>query len=115
MSRRKSKTDDPKASQSASETGFHIERYHNSRNFALYDGPDLLAVTVYRKGAQAILERLEADARTIADLAAQVQALTPRFREHATAIYRPPEQLPLLAAEDLAAYRVTLPAPGMTQ
>jgi hypothetical protein len=77
-----------------------------------YDGEDLVAVTVYRKGAEAIRERLEADAKTIEDLQHQVSelaTLTTRFREQATATPRPPEQLPLLAAEDMAVYRITSP------
>jgi hypothetical protein len=75
---------------------FHISRYHSSRNFALYDGEDLVAVTVYRKGAEAVRERLEAYARTIEDLQRRIAE-------------RPPEQLPLLAAEDMTDYRVTSP------
>jgi hypothetical protein len=69
-------------------------------------------VTVYRKGAQAILERLQADAGTIEDLQRQVAelaTLTAHFREQATPPPRPPQQLPLLAAEDMGAYRITSP------
>ena len=91
---------------------FQIARYRSSRNFALYDGPDLVAVTVYRKGAQAILERLQADASAIEDLQRQVSelaTLTTHFREQATPTPRPPKQLPLLAAEDMAVYRITSP------
>ena len=69
-------------------------------------------MTVYRKGAQAILECLQADARIIADLQRQIAelpTLASRFREQATATPRSPEQLPLLAAEDMPAYRVTSP------
>jgi hypothetical protein len=100
------------APPAAGEERFHISRYHSSRNFALYDGPDLVAVTVYRKGAQAILERLQADASAIEDLQRQVfelATLTTHFREQATPTPRPPEQLPLLAAEDMGAYRLTTP------
>ena len=32
-----------------------MSRYRNSRNWAVYNGPELLAVTVYRKGAEAIV------------------------------------------------------------
>lgn len=32
-----------------------MSRYRNSRNWAVYNGPELLAVTVYRKGAEAII------------------------------------------------------------
>jgi len=100
------------ATPAEGEGRFHISRYHASRNFALYDGSDLVAVTVYRKGAQAVLERLQADASAIEDLQRQVSelaTLTARFREQATPTPRPPQQLPLLAAEDMAAYRITSP------
>ena len=36
-----------------------IERYKNTRHWALYDGQDLV-VTVYRRGAPALLRRLAA-------------------------------------------------------
>ena len=54
------------------------------RNFALYDDNGLVAVTVYKKGAEAVQERLEADARTITDLQRQMAELTSRFREQTT-------------------------------
>jgi hypothetical protein len=73
----------------------------------------LLTVTVYKKGAKAIKERLEADARTIEALQRQVAELTACFREQATQspqpsltesfnspVWQPPQQLPLLAAKD---------------
>jgi len=37
-----------------------IERYGNTRNWAVYDGKELVVVTVYRKGAQEVLRRLQA-------------------------------------------------------
>jgi hypothetical protein len=99
----------------------HISRYHSSRNFALYDDNGLIAVTVYKKGAETVQERLETDARTIADLQRQLAEQTARFREQATQsppptlterfnvqTWRPPRQLPLIA-EDLTAYRGALP------
>lgn len=33
-------------------------RRYGTRNWAVYEGGELLAVTVYKKGAQAIVERL---------------------------------------------------------
>jgi hypothetical protein len=69
-------------------------------------------VTVYCKGAQAVLDRLQADSRAIEDLQLQVSelaTLTAHFREQATPTPRPPQQLPLLAAEDMGAYRITSP------
>lgn len=32
-----------------------MNRYRSSRNWAVYNGPELLPVTVYRKGAEAII------------------------------------------------------------
>jgi len=37
-----------------------IERYKNTRPWALYDGPELVVVTVYRRGALEVLQRLQA-------------------------------------------------------
>ena len=64
--------------------------------------------------------QIDARDRTIADLRGQLAALrgqlaertalTPRFRERVTESSRPPEQLPLLAAEAMPTYRQ--PAPG---
>lgn len=82
-----------------------ISRYHSSRNYGLYDGQKLVAVTVYQKGAEAVKARLEADADTIAELQRQIdelKALAPHFREQATDT--PPQQLPLIAAEDNTTY-----------
>ncbi len=41
------------------ESRFRVEKYGKSRHFAVYDGEKLLAVTVYKKGAEAIRHRLE--------------------------------------------------------
>lgn len=38
---------------------FTITKYRHTRNFALYKGDELLAVTVYKKGAQRILQELQ--------------------------------------------------------
>ena len=37
-----------------------IERYGKSRYWALYDGPDLVVVTLYKRGAQEVRRRLAA-------------------------------------------------------
>lgn len=34
----------------------HITRYNKTRNWAIWANEELLAVTVYRKGAQAVLD-----------------------------------------------------------
>jgi len=46
------------------ESSFRISRYPCSRFWALYDGDDLVAVTVYRRGAEEVRRRLQ----TAADL-----------------------------------------------
>jgi hypothetical protein len=37
-----------------------IARYGNTRQWAVYDGPELVVVTVYRRGALEVLRRLQA-------------------------------------------------------
>jgi hypothetical protein len=41
-----------------------IERYRRTRFWGLYEAGELLCVTVYKKGAQAVKERLERTAVT---------------------------------------------------
>ena len=36
---------------------FNVDKW-NDRNFALYDGEDLVCVTVYRKGAEEVRRRM---------------------------------------------------------
>ena len=48
-----------------------IVRYGNSRFWALYDGPDLVVVTVYKRGAHEVQRRLEAQPPAGAAAAAQ--------------------------------------------
>ena len=50
---------------------YRIEHYSYSRFWAVYECQELVAVTVYRKGAREITARLEARDRTIADLKRQ--------------------------------------------
>jgi hypothetical protein len=74
-----------------------IERYGNSRFWALYDGQDLVVVTVYKRGAREVQRRLaaqpqataeaaaaeaaqEAAARQVQELAAQARALARQAR-----------------------------------
>src|SRR4029453_15663721 len=47
---------------------YRVARYPASRFYALYDGDELLAVTVYKKGAVAIRDRLQAQEARIAAL-----------------------------------------------
>ena len=51
-----------------------IERYGNSRFWALYDGQDLVVVTEYKRGAQALLRRLAAQPPAAAAQAARARA-----------------------------------------
>ena len=60
-----------------------IERYGNTRHWAVYDDHGLVVVTLYKRGAQEVLRRLaaqppaavEAAAQQAQALAAQAQAL----------------------------------------
>jgi hypothetical protein len=52
-----------------------IERYGNSRFWALYDGQDLVVVTVYKRGAREVQRRLEAQPPAATDAAAQASAV----------------------------------------
>jgi hypothetical protein len=47
---------------------YRVARYPYSRFYALYDGEELLAVTVYKKGAEAVRDRLQAQEARIATL-----------------------------------------------
>ena len=47
---------------------YRVARYPYSRFYALYDGDELLAVTVYKKGAEAVRDRLQAQEASIAQL-----------------------------------------------
>jgi hypothetical protein len=53
---------------------YRVDHYPHSRFWAVYDGEDLVAVTVYRKGAEAITARLEEKDRSIAALERQLAA-----------------------------------------
>jgi hypothetical protein len=57
-------------------TRYHVERYGNTRNWALYDGGKLKAVVVYKKGGKSLQEELEARDAVIAEQAARIEQLT---------------------------------------
>jgi hypothetical protein len=40
-----------------------LERYRGTRYWAVYDGEELVCVTVYKKGARVVRDRLEAENR----------------------------------------------------
>ena len=79
-----------------------IERYRNTRHWAVYDDHELVVVTLYKRGAQEVQRRLaaqapaateaaaeaaaqEAAARQVQELAAQARALVRQARALAQA------------------------------
>ena len=58
-----------------------IERYGKSRYWALYDGPDLVVVTLYKRGAREVQRRLAAQPPAAADAAAQAAAVEAAARQ----------------------------------
>jgi hypothetical protein len=51
-----------------------IERYGQSRYWAIYDGPELVVVTLYKRGAQEVLRRLAAQPPAATEAAAEEAA-----------------------------------------
>lgn len=100
------------------ESRYRIEHYGKSRYFAVYEGQTLVALTVYRKGAEEITARLDAQERTIAALQSQLAALAqappapslpPLAANVNGSVWHPPQQLALIAAEAMRPYRTTSP------
>jgi hypothetical protein len=54
---------------------YHVTHYGKSRNFALYENNNLLAVTMYKRGAEAVQRALEARDTVIAEQAAHIEQL----------------------------------------
>src|SRR6266853_3917064 len=54
---------------------YQVTHYGKSRNFALYEGKNLRAVTLYKKGAETVQGELEARDTVIAELTAQIEQL----------------------------------------
>ena len=52
-----------------------IERYKNTRHWAVYEGENLVVVTVYKRGATELLRRLAAQAPAATEAAAQAAAV----------------------------------------
>ncbi len=65
---------------------YHVERYLSSRYFVLYDGEQLLAVTVYRKGAEAVRDRLQVQEAKLAQLTHNRRGESPASLEQPGAI-----------------------------
>src|SRR5262245_3018316 len=107
----------PERAQPQEQRRYRVDHYGKSRNFAAYEGPTIIAVTLYRKGAAEITARLEEKDRTIAALESQLVAMSasqvfpgPSSAEPVTApTWTPPRQLTLIAAEDMPTYRITSP------
>src|SRR5207237_3523695 len=69
-------TNQPERTEPQEERRYRVERYGKSRNFAAYEGPTIIAVTLYRKGAAEITIRLEEKDRRIAALENQLAAVS---------------------------------------
>lgn len=54
---------------------YQVTHYGKTRNFALYEGKNLLAVTLYKKGAETVQRELEARDKVIAEQAARIKEL----------------------------------------
>ena len=67
---------------------YRVARYPYSRFYALYDGEELLAVTVYKKGAEAVRDRLQAQEARIAQLTQALQSQGEGSRETPGAVAR---------------------------
>ena len=58
-----------------------ITRYHKTRFWALWDGSELVAVVVYKKGAAELLRRLAAQPPAATEAAAQAAAVEAAARQ----------------------------------
>ena len=110
-------THQPDQTQPQPERRYRVEHYGKSRNFAAYEGENLIAVTLYRKGAAEITARLAEKDRRIAALESELATLAqsqvfpalPSAEPVPAPTWTPPQQLAFIAAEDMPAYRITSP------
>ena len=110
-------TNEPERTQPQERRRYRVDHYGKSRNFAAYEGVNLIAVTLYRKGAAEITARLEEKDRRIAALESQLAAVSqsqlppplPSSEPVPEPPWTPPRQLDLIAAEDMPAYRIASP------
>ena len=107
--RRTSAHESSKPAPAAEDEGrVHISRYPSFRHEGLYDDHELMAVTVSRKGAEAVREPLEAQERTLAEQQRQIETLAALVAHgHAQAKVMRVQAFPLVATNDLGAYHVT--------
>jgi hypothetical protein len=101
----------------STESRYRVDHYPHSRFWAVYEGIDLVAVTVYRKGAAAITARLEEKDRRIAALERQLAVMTatqsplpsPAAEPATTPVSSSSCPPALLTAEAPTPYRTALP------
>ena len=67
---------------------FHVKRYEGTRFWGLYEGDKLLAVTVYRKGAEAVRNKLQEQEAKIARLSQAPPGQEPEGPDRPGAIER---------------------------
>lgn len=96
---------------------YRLGHYRKTRYWAVHEDDDLLVVTVYKRGARAVVERLQTLDQQLADqqarlaaLAAAGEATLPRAAETVAPdfqrpVTRPVEQLPLFPLPERAACR----------
>jgi hypothetical protein len=103
--------------QAQPQSRYRVDHYGKSRNFAAYEGPTIIAVTLYRKGAAEITARLEEKDRRIAALESQLAAVSqsqvspalPDAEPVPAPTWTPPRQLAFIAEGDMPTYRITSP------
>jgi hypothetical protein len=61
-----------------------IERYGNTRHWAVYDEQGLVVVTLYKRGAREVQRRLTAQPRAAAEAAAQAAVVEAAARQAQT-------------------------------
>jgi hypothetical protein len=117
MKERKGAHHNPNQAERAQpQSRYRVDHYGKSRNFAAYEGQNIIAVTLYRKGATEITARLEEKDRRIAALESQLAAvsqskvcLAPSAEPVPAPTWTPPRQLAFIAEGDMPAYRITSP------
>lgn len=87
MPRRPTPAPRPDAFPTTPESRYHIARYQRTRHWGVYDGQILVVVTVYKRGAAEVVQRLQA-------LEQQVTVST--LPDHGP-VWRPSQPLPLWA------------------
>src|SRR5882762_9013069 len=99
----------PSSSVTAPAGRYRLDHYRKTRFWAVHEGDDLLAVTVYKRGARAVVERLQtldqqlaAQQARLAALASVGETALPRAAETVSPdfqkpVTRPVEQLLLFS------------------